>query len=79
MSPHDAIAYGLSRQRELLGSERIDDLVNAVTVTDGSARESLAIRCIAGAKHLVTKMRAALAAASRMFGRRVFVSHPNAR
>jgi len=79
MSPQDAIAFGLGRQRELLRSQRIDDLVNAVTVTDGSAQESLAIRCIAGAKHLVTNMRAALAAASRMLGRSVFVSHPNVR
>jgi hypothetical protein len=79
MSPHDAIAYGLSRQRELLSSKRIDDLVNAVTVTDGSAQRKLADRSSAGAKHGVTIMRAALAGASRMLGRRVFVPHPNAR
>jgi hypothetical protein len=68
MSPLDAVAYGLSRQRELLPSNRIDKLVNSVSVSDGSAERSLTSQCAATAADIVANVVTALVRAGKRIG-----------
>jgi len=79
MSPQDAIAYGRDRQRELLPSKGIDDLVNAVTVTDGSAQRNLAARRIAVIARIAANALAASASAGRRLGESVSLLRPKVR
>ncbi len=61
MSPLDAVAYGLSRQRELLPLNRIDKLVDSVSISDGSAERSLTSQCAATAADIVANVVTVLA------------------
>jgi hypothetical protein len=55
MSPLDAVDYALSRQRELLPSNRSDNLVNFISVTDGSAESSLMRQKITVTARMIAK------------------------
>lgn len=68
MSPLDAVDYGLSRQRELLPTNRIDQLVNFVSVTDGSAERSLTRQRVAVSARIAANMFTGLARAGKRFG-----------
>jgi hypothetical protein len=67
MSPHDIIAYSLSRQQDVLSSNRIEGLVNSFGITDRSEGRRLFAQTI----HAVTQVVAIVRTSFAGVGKRV--------
>ena len=67
MSPHDIVAYSLSRQQDLLPTNPNEGLVNSIGITDRSEGRRLFAQTI----HAVTQAVAIVRAAYASVGKRV--------
>ena len=74
MLHHDSDTYWLSRQQDMLPSNRFDGLVNSMSVTDRSEGR----RMITQAAHAAARVGAIIRTAFANTGKKFSVRHPSA-
>ena len=77
MWPQDIVAYALSRQQDLLPSNRIDGLVNSISVTDQSEGRRLIAQITHAAVHISAIVRAAFSSAGKRVAESFSVHRPS--
>ena len=77
MWPQDIVAYSLSRQQDLLPSNRIDGLVNSISVTDRSEGRRLIAQTTHAAAHVAAIVRARFASAGKRVAETFSVHRPS--
>ena len=78
MWPPDTITYCLNREQEMLASNRIDRLVNSITVTDRSEGRSLIAQTTHAAAQVVAIIRAEFAGTAKNIAKIFSVRRPSA-
>lgn len=79
MWSQDIVTHCLSRQQEMLPSDRIDGLVNSIGVTDRSEGRNLIAQTTHAAAHVVAVIRAEFAEAAKKIAETFSVRRPSAR
>ncbi len=77
MWPQDIVAYSLSRQQDLLPSNRIDGLVNSISVTDQSEGRRLIAQTTHAAAQVAAIVRAGFAGAGKRVAETFSVHRPS--